>query len=136
MSGKNKYTIQEIPSEVQEALFISQMNYVGSALMNKYLNTVKKYPNWFPKEYIWHYVITDEIHQKYRDEVKKLYSDIFDSIPNNGKGLTWYADNLPDFFENMRQNEIRKPEYEARKKIIFDKYFKSFGITYKEFGNY
>ena len=126
---------KDIPTEVQEAMEISQMNYVGSILMDKYLATVKKYPKWFPKQNIWHYQIPKETHSAYREEYDKLHSEIFDSIPNSDKGVVWYAQNMEAWSEREKEYQKRMPEFEKMEEELFKKYYTKYGVTYEEFGN-
>ncbi len=131
--------IEQIPSEVQEVWVWKTIGMCGSETMGRINTIIDKYPEYFPWEHTYK-SIPQDVHDSY-------YEERFGGIVSNGKGLWERLNEKPKkskknkeislteaiaemFKSQERQKRREKREYNKKKKL-WDKYYKQFGLEYR-----
>lgn len=127
---KTKNIDLDAPAEVLHLAMASHFNIpIGVSV---YENTIKKYPEYFPKEYnrmmAWE-SIPQETHDEYWAEHKELDAELKKDEPKKDGGIFEAMNNTPEFqvWKKWFDNDYY-PKFEVMQNKLHKKYYSKYGI--------
>jgi len=98
-----------------------------------YENCLKKYPEYFKEEIQqrknWESV-PKIVHDQYRFDVEQLLKRDEYKIPDNGKGIMYWMENLSEFSEHLNRVHIIKESINKEKKKIHLKHYSKYKVKF------
>ena len=120
--------MKEIPAEV---LHVQMCGKYGIPLGHRnYISTVKKYPEYFPKEYahiIKYEAIPNEVHDEYFKEYWEFTEELWKDAPKSG-GLMAMANNTEEYKKWQETYGRLRPFEIAKEKELHKKYYTKYGL--------
>ena len=132
----------DLPDDVLWVMVIRHTQpYVGKDMMNKMLDIIDKYPQYFQWEHKYK-AIPDEVHDAFK---KECYPEMYNPdrfTPRKGNGL--YSEikkyeikpvtmeDMEQLFLEIDKKEQERHEKEKRIKRIWNKHYSKYGLEYRK----
>lgn len=124
----SKYSIENLPSDVVRAMAISMQKMVSQEMYNEFRRIVGEYPDYFPQEYAYHYVVPKEVHEAHHKEWRKVSENL-----NYARPVQKFGESDWDYI--MRSFDHRGEwdrNYKLMKKKVWNKHYKKYKIKFDE----